>query len=48
MQKGILRNFTKLTGKHLGQSLFFNKVVASGLQHYQKRDSATGAFLSIL
>ena len=26
MRKGVLRNFTKLTGKHLCQSLFFNKV----------------------
>ena len=26
MQKGVLRNFTKFTGKHLYQSLFFNKV----------------------
>ena len=27
MKKGVLRNFTKLTGKHLcQQSLFFNKV----------------------
>ena len=25
-EKGILRNFTKLTGKHLCQSLFFNKI----------------------
>ena len=24
--KGVLRNFTKFTGKHLCQSLFFNKV----------------------
>ena len=24
-KKGVLRNFTKLTGKHLFQSLFFNK-----------------------
>ena len=24
--KGVLKNFTKLTGKHLCQSLFFNKV----------------------
>ena len=37
MQKGVLRNFIKFTGKHLCQSLFFNKVVASGLQHYQKK-----------
>ena len=25
-EKGVLRNFTKLTGKHLCQSFFFNKV----------------------
>ena len=25
-KKGVLRNFTKFTGKHLWQSLFFNKV----------------------
>ena len=28
MKKSDLRNFTKLTGKHLCQSLFFNKVAA--------------------
>ena len=27
MKKDVLRNFTKFTGKHLCQSLFFNKVV---------------------
>ena len=26
-KKGVLRNFAKFTGKHLCQSLFFNKVV---------------------
>ena len=26
--KGVLRNFAKFTGKHLCQSLFFNKVAA--------------------
>ena len=26
MKKGVLRNFTKFTGKHLCQRLFFNKV----------------------
>ena len=26
MKKGVLRNSTKFTGKHLRQSLFFNKV----------------------
>ena len=25
-EKGVLRNFPKFTGKHLCQSLFFNKV----------------------
>ena len=25
-KKGVLRNFAKLTGKHLRQSLFFNKL----------------------
>ena len=28
MKKGVLRNFTKFTGKHLCQSLFFNKVTS--------------------
>ena len=26
MQKDVLRNFTKFTGEHMCQSLFFNKV----------------------
>ena len=30
MKKGVLRNFTKCTGKHLCQSLFFNKVAGLG------------------
>ena len=34
-KKGVLKNFTKLTEKHLSQSL----------QLYQKRDSGAGAFL---
>ena len=38
-KKGILRNFSKLTGKNLCQRLFFNKVV--GLQFYQKRVSGS-------
>ena len=40
-KKGALRNFAKFTGKHLCQSLFFNKVVSLSLQLYQKRDSDT-------
>ena len=31
VRKGILRNFSKFTGRHLCQSLFFNKV-AGGLK----------------
>ena len=30
VRKGVLRNFAKFTGKHLCQSLFFNKVSGSG------------------
>ena len=33
-KKGVLRNFAKLTGKHLCQSLFFNKVAGLCLQLY--------------
>ena len=29
--KGVLRNFAKFTGKHLCQSLIFNKVAGLGL-----------------
>ena len=35
MKKGVLRNFTKFTGKHLRQSLLFNKV--AGLRHHKKQ-----------
>ena len=31
LQKGVLRNFAKLTGKHLCQSFFFNKVSDTGV-----------------
>ena len=31
MKKGVLGNSTKFTGKHLCQSLFFNKIPGSGL-----------------
>ena len=32
LRKGPLRNFAKLTEKHLHQNLFFNKVAGWGLQ----------------
>ena len=38
----------KLTGKHLCQSLFLNKVVGLSLQPYLKSDSCTGVAMSIL
>ena len=31
---GVLRNFAKFTGKHMYQSLFFNKVAGLSLQRY--------------
>ena len=34
MKKGVLRNVSKFTVKHLCQSLFFNKVAGLGLQLY--------------
>ena len=33
-KKGVLRNFAKFTGKHMCQSLFFNKVARLDLQLY--------------
>ena len=42
IRKGVLRNFTKYTGKRMYQSLFFNKVAC--LQLYLKKDSGTGVF----
>ena len=38
VRKGVLRNFANFTGKHLCQSLYFNKI----------RESGTGVFLWIL
>ena len=40
VRKGVLRNFAKFTGKHLCQSLFFNKVAGLRLATLLKRDSA--------
>ena len=34
VKKVVLRNFAKVTGKHLCQSLFINKVAGWGLQLY--------------
>ena len=37
LRKGVLRNFAKFTGKHLRQSLFFNKVAGLGPATLLKR-----------
>ena len=39
-KKGVLKNFTKFTGKHLYQSLFLIKLQASDLQLYGKETLA--------
>ena len=41
MKKGVLRNFTKFTGKHPSQSLIFSKVAGLRPTTYLKRDSGT-------
>ena len=42
VRKGVLRNFVKLTGKHLCQSLFFNK--AAGLCNFIKKETMAQVF----
>ena len=37
IKKGVLKNVTKFTGRHLYHSLFFNKVAGLCLQHFKKR-----------
>ena len=39
-RKGILRNFAKFTGKHLCQSLFFNKVAGAACNFIKKETLA--------
>ena len=49
MKKGVPRNFPKFIGKHLCQSLFFNKVASlRPATLLKKRDSGTGVFLCFL
>ena len=45
-KKDVLENLTKVTRKHLCQSLFFNKVVDQPVTLF-KKDSGTGVFLDI-
>ena len=44
-KKGVLTNFAKFTGKHLGQNLFFNRVAGLKSETLLKRESVTGVFL---
>ena len=44
VKKGVLRNFVKFTGKHLCQSLFFNKVAAPAT--LLKKETLTQVFSS--
>ena len=44
-EKGVLKNFVQFTGKHLCQSLFFNKVAGLRPAILFKKDSGTGVFL---
>ena len=44
-KKGFLRNFAKFIGKHLCQSLFFNKVADLRPATLLKKDSGIGVFL---
>ena len=46
-KKDFLRNFAKLTGKHLCQGLFYNKVAGLRPATLLKRDSNKGVFLWI-
>ena len=45
VKKGVLRDFAKLTGKHLCQSLFVNKVPALRPTTLLKKRLCTGIFL---
>ena len=42
-KNGVLRNFAKFTGKHLCQSLFFNKV-AGGACNFIKKETLAQVF----
>ena len=44
-KKGVLKNFAKFTGKHLCQSLLFNKVAGLKAATLLKKNSGTGVFL---
>ena len=43
-KKDILRNFTKFTGKHVCQSLFFNKVAGLSACNFIKKETLAQVF----
>ena len=43
-KKGVIRNFTKLTGKHLCQSLLFNKVAGLRPKAFIKKETLAQVF----
>ena len=43
-KKGVLRNFTKFTVKHLCQSLFFNKVAVEVACNFTKKETLVQVF----
>ena len=47
VRKGGLRNFTKFTGKHLRQSLFFNKVASLRPAILLKKETLPQVFFEI-
>ena len=44
-KKGVLKNFSKFSGKNLCKSAFFKKVAGITRAHLLKKDSGTGVFL---
>ena len=44
-EKGVYKNFAKVPGKHLYQSLFFNEVIGLRRATLLKKNSGTGIFL---
>ena len=46
VKKDVLRNFAKFIGKHLCQSLFFNKVAGGGACNFIKKETLAQVFSS--
>ena len=48
LKKSVLKDFAKITGKHLCQGLFFNKVAGVSLQPYKKESLAQVFFVNFV